>query len=59
MYNVYFKFNVHYFAQKINRLVVHNAKNNNHFCFIDIYFKLWLFLTIILLKNNIYNSMLE
>ena len=54
MYNVYFKFNVHYFAQEI-----HNAENNNHFCFIDIYFKLWLFLTIILLKNNIYNSILE
>lgn len=59
MYNVYFKFNVHYFAQAINHLVVHNAENNNHFCFIDIYFKLWLFLTIILLKNNIYNSILE
>ena len=53
MYNVYFKFNVHYFAQEINHLVVHNAENNNRFCFIDIYFKLWLFLTIILLKNNI------
>jgi len=59
MYNVYFKSNVHYFAQEINRLVVHNAENNNHFCFIDIYFKLWIFLTIILLKNNIYNSILE
>lgn len=59
MYNVYFKFNVHYFAQEINRLVVYNAENNNRFCFIDVYFKLWLFLTIILLKNNIYNSKTE